>query len=78
MDRAAAIGGDGLPCRGLIEVRVQRCRQRNRVGLNLSLGGWSDQGAGIGDDGSAASVEEVLHSDQSWIEGEGAAGLWSL
>ena len=75
---AAEIGGDGLPRGGLIEVREQRIGQRNGVGVDLRFGGGSDQRAGVGDDGGAAGVEEVLHAGERGIEREGAAGLRSL
>ena len=75
---AAEIGGDGLPCGGLIEVRKQRIGQRDGVGVDLRFGGRRDQRAGVGDDGGAAGVEEILHAAERGIEREGAAALRSL
>ena len=72
---AAAVRGDGLPGRGLIEVRKQRGGQGNGVGVDLRFGGGRDQGAGVGDDGGAAGVEEILHAGEVGIQGEGAAAL---
>ncbi len=75
---AAAVRCDGLPCRRLIEVREQRSRQRNGVGIDLRLGCGSDQRAGIGHNRGAAGVEEVLHPGQRGIERECASALRSL
>ena len=75
---AAAVGGDGLPRSGLIEVGKQRSRQGNGVGIDLRFGCRRDKGSGVGDDGGAAGVEEVLYAREVRVEGEGTSALRSI
>ena len=76
---AAEVGGDGLPCGGLIEVREERIGQLDGVGVDLRFGGGRHERAGVGDDGGAAGVEESsARRRERRIEREGAAGLRSL
>ena len=76
---AAAIRSDGLPRGGLIEMREERSRQRDGVGIDLRLGGGCNQRACVGDDGGAARIEEILQArSRLGIQREGSAALRSL
>ena len=75
---ATEIGGDGLPCGGLVEVREELSGSWTELALICVFGGWRNQRAGVGDDRRAACVKKVLHTKERRIEREGAATLRSL
>src|SRR5271170_5933394 len=78
MNCTASISSNRLPCRRLIEVRVERGGKLHRVILNLRLRRWNDQSTGIGNNRRTTCIKQILNTRQIRIERKRATALRCL